>query len=265
MKTFLVVLLFLLVSETNGQINNKAYFGLSGFMDIPSSSFSRRGYTNGIGFACDYYSKDLIFDKSKKWGLRVGGSCFLARQNSITNNVHLHDPYEAPGKQQLTNNHSGFDFQTILISEHGTVRPYAGIFIGCGLFTSNQNLTIDQPVSGYQAYTNTSYNTASIDYGFTSGVMFKIAKLTYINFKGSVSRYTNNIQFDNLNHLGNDDFMKLPDYVSVKPLIYSFQLGLIFKLQAKPGGPYHRGTSSHSHYGGGFHGGGGGCGGMMLR
>src|ERR1700744_6573201 len=134
MKYLLLLILLMPFRMASAQLIKKPYLGFSGYIDLPSARFSNQGYTPGKGMSFEYYSRSIAFQQSNKWGLRLGGSAYLARQNTASYEVILHEPAGSLAKQTLTNNHAGFDFQTILISEKGIIRPYAGVLVGCALF-----------------------------------------------------------------------------------------------------------------------------------
>jgi hypothetical protein len=212
--------------------NNTGLVGFYGMVNNPIGNFSNDGYHSGGGFGMEFYTKNLNGNSPGALKVKFGGSLYYAGQGSITNNVRLHDPKNAPGTQRFNNYYLGGDLRLKFLYDKGNVRPYLDVFGGVAKFSSNEKLTINSPMYGYQTSTNYPfYSTSVYTYGASLGFLIKLSDNVFFDLKSTLMTSSTPVSFVNFNQLYSDGYMYVPATHSTMPSIMSFQFGLVFRLR----------------------------------
>jgi len=212
--------------------NNTGLIGFYGMFNNPIGNFLNEGYQSGGGFGMEMYTKNLNGNSPNGLKVKFGGSLYYAGQGSITNSVRLHDPKNAPGTQRFNNFYYGGDLRLKFLSDKGSVRPYVDIFGGFANFSSNERLTINTPIYGYQTSTKYAVYTIPVyTYGASFGFLIKLSDNVFFDLKSTFMTSSTSVSFVNFNQLYSDGYMYVPANHSANPLILSLQFGLVFRLR----------------------------------
>lgn len=212
--------------------NNTGLLGFYGMFNNPIGNFSNAGYQSGGGFGMELYTKNINGNSPGAMKVKFGGSLYYAGQGSVTNNVLLHDPKNAPGTQRFNNYYLGGDLRLKFIYDKGNVRPYVDIFGGFANFSSNEKLTINSPMYGYQTSTRYPvYSSSVYTYGASFGFLVKLSDNVFFDLKSTLMTSSTPVGFVNFNQLYSDGYMYIPSNSNAIPSIMSIQFGLVFRLR----------------------------------
>jgi hypothetical protein len=232
--------------------------GFSFLMDRTQGQLANLGYNSSWGFGAEYFSRYLNDHYKKKVSVRIGVRYLYSIHGQQKYDVLLHSPYMAPATEKLYNKRSELDLQLVLMYEKGTVRPYIDFFGGYSFFNSQQRLTLNESVKGYEKEANHYHWTNTPDFGMSIGCLVQLQQRTFFHVRASAIYFINPVEFINFTNLSNDGFTYTPNYVEAQSIMYTLQAGFLFSIP-KATRSSSSSNGSHSHYHGGFHG--GGCGG----
>lgn len=231
MRTKLLTLICLLfIQETRAQ----GLIGIHFIGSAPMNTFCDSMYRPGFGVNMEGFSNNLLRNTNlNKVGLRFGASFDVQGAGSEKRKIELNTPNSDPGTEKFNNTHVGFHvISRLTFFEGAKFTPYMDGFVGLRGFYSQQTITADRPISGYETTTNNSLLSVGTQRaGGSLGLMYHVNSVIAIDSRITYSMGTEGrwLHLDNMKKADGFDFYA-NYYSKTTTDLFMYHVGITFKL-----------------------------------